>query len=136
MNAKCDDKDLGEATKKFDSSEFKANDTEVQLVNLHNVNVANFCNQIFEIKDALKENEAETIEEMEKVNEDHKGVKKEIENDTTIKPTDPQTTETTTTTTEAAQTTEANAGLDSGAAQTTVAVATIAFSMGMARLAL
>ena len=54
MNAKCDDKDLGEATKKFDSSEFKANDTEVQLVNLHNVNVANFCNQIFEIKDALK----------------------------------------------------------------------------------
>ena len=126
MNAKCDDKDLGEATKYFDILEFKANNiTEVKFY----CKGDNDCNKKQEIEDALKENKAETIEKMEKVNEDHKGVKKEIENNTTIKPTDPQTTE-------AAQTTEANAGLDSGAAQTTVAVATIAFSTVMARLAL
>ena len=122
MNAKCDDTDLGEATKKFDISEFKANNTEVKFYCKGN----NDCNKNQEIENALKENVAETIEEMKKVNEDHK---KAIENNTTIKPTDPQTTE-------AAQTTEANAGLDSGAAQTTVAVATIAFSTVMARLAL
>merc|ERR1712172_175151 len=67
------------------------------------------CNVDAEIKAAFKADSATTIAAMKKVNEDHKKAKKG-----TMGPD----------------------GKTAGAAQTTVAVATIAFSMAMARLAL
>merc|ERR1739842_24184 len=71
---------------------------------------ADDCNVEKEIKDILKDDSAKTIAEMKKVNEAHKKA--------------------------TAGGDKNNLAVGGGAAQTTVAVATIAFSMAMARLAL
>merc|ERR1712083_820655 len=102
----CDAKDLGETTTK----KFETPDPIVKDSEVSYYCKADNCNVEQEIKNVLKEDSAKTIAEMKKVAP-------------------------ATVATKAADIDEANV-VGGGAAQTTVAVATIAFGMAMARLAL